>query len=105
MKLRDFVIPGSLDPRWRSGKDNPADVYTKAVSTEIWGRLYYWFNDSTTMPRPPSARTTLLKEERLGDQNNRNLAESAFSSTFEMIGSSREEQIANVERQISHVRG
>ena len=46
-KLRDFVIRGYVDPRWRSGKDNPADVYTKAVSKETWDHLFRWFNDST----------------------------------------------------------
>jgi hypothetical protein len=32
------------------------------------------------MSGPPSARTALLKEQRLDDQNNRDLAESAFSA-------------------------
>ena len=86
-KLRDFVIRGYVDPRWRSGKDNLADVYTKAVSKEIWDHL----DGSTRMPRPPSARTALLKEQRSDEQNNRDLAESVFFSSFEMIGSSREE--------------
>ena len=53
------------------------------------------------MPGPPSARTALLKEQRLDDQNKRDLAESAFFSGVEMIGISRDEQIANVEWQIS----
>ena len=39
-KLRDFVNRGYVDPRWRSGKDNPVDVYTKAVSKETWDHLY-----------------------------------------------------------------
>ena len=39
-KLRDFVIRGYVDPRWRSGKDNPADVYTKAVSKDEHGIIY-----------------------------------------------------------------
>ena len=66
-----------------------------------WDHLYRWFNDSTMMPWPPSARTALLKKQRSDDENNRDLAESTFFSSFEMIGSSREEQIANVECQIS----
>jgi hypothetical protein len=96
-----FIIRGYVDPRWRSDKDNPADVYTKAISKETWDHLYRWFNDSTRMLRPPSARTALLKKQRLGDQNNKDLAESPFFSTFEMVGLSRVEQIANVEWQIS----
>jgi len=100
-KLRDFVNRGYVDPRWRSGKDNPADVYTKAVSKETWDHLYRWFNDSTRMPGPPSARTALLKEQRSDDQNNRDLAESAFFSNVDLIGTGRDEQIANVEWQIS----
>ena len=101
-KLRDFVIRGYVDPRWRSGKDNPADVYTKAVSKETWDHLYRWFNDSTRMPGPPSARTALLKEQRLDDQNNRDLAESAFFSNVDLIGTGRDEQIANVAWQLSY---
>ena len=54
-KLRDFVNRGYVDPRWWSGKDNPEDVYTKAVSKETWDHLYRWFNDSTRMPGPPSS--------------------------------------------------
>jgi hypothetical protein len=53
------------------------------------------------MPGPPLARTALLKEQRLGDQNNKDLAESAFFSNFDLIGISRDEQIVNVEWQIS----
>ena len=53
------------------------------------------------MPGPPSARTALLKEQRSDHQNNTDLAKSAFFSSFEIAGSSREEQIANVEWQIS----
>jgi hypothetical protein len=71
--MRDFVNRGYVDPRWRSGKDNQADISTEAVSKEIWDHLYWWFNDSTRMPGPPSARTALLKEQRLDDQNNRDL--------------------------------
>jgi hypothetical protein len=48
----------------------------------ITDKLYRWFNDSTRMPGPPSARTALLKEQRLDDQNNRDLAESTFSVTL-----------------------
>jgi hypothetical protein len=46
-KLCDFVIRGYVDPRWRSGKDDPAGVSTKAVSKETWDHLYRWFDDST----------------------------------------------------------
>ena len=53
------------------------------------------------MPGPPSARTALLKEQRSDDQNNRDLAESAFFSNVDLIGTGRDEQIANVEWQIS----
>jgi hypothetical protein len=42
-----------------------------------------------------------LKEQRLDDQNNRDLAESAFFSNFDLIGTYRDKQIANVEWQIS----
>ena len=49
-KLCEFVIRGYVDPRWRNSTDNIADVYTKAVSKEIWDHLYQWFNDSTRMP-------------------------------------------------------
>jgi hypothetical protein len=100
-KLRDFVIRGYVDPRWRSGKDNLADVHTKTVSKETWNHLYQWFNDSTKMLGPPLARTALLTEQRLDDHNNRDLAESAFFSNFDLIGTGRDEQIANVEWQIS----
>jgi hypothetical protein len=82
-KLRNFVNRGYVDPPWRSGEDNPADVYdTKVVSKETWDHLYRWFNDSTRMPGLPSARTALLKEQRLDDQNNIDLAESTFSVTL-----------------------
>jgi hypothetical protein len=103
-KLCDFFIRGYVDPRWQSGKDNPADIYTEALSEETWNHPYRWFNDSTRMPGPPSARTALSEEQRLEeveDQNNIDLAESAFFSNFEIIGLSRDEQIANVEWQIS----
>ena len=83
---------GYVDPRWRSGKDNPADFYTKAVSKETWDHLYRWFDDR---------RTALLKEQKLDDQNNRDLAESAFFSNVDLIGIGRDEQIANVAWQIS----
>ena len=53
------------------------------------------------MPGPPSARTALLKEQRLDDQNNRDLAESTFFSNVDLIGTGRDEQIANVAWQIS----
>jgi hypothetical protein len=53
------------------------------------------------MPRPPSARNALLKEQRLDDQNNRDLAESAFFSNVDLIGTGRDEQIANAAWQIS----
>jgi hypothetical protein len=53
------------------------------------------------IPEPPSARTALLKEQILGDQNNRDLAESAFFSNVDLIGTGRDEQIANVAWQIS----
>jgi hypothetical protein len=81
-----FVNRGYVDPRWRSGKVNPTDVYTKAVNKETWDHLYRWFNLSTMMPGPPSARTALLKEQRLDDQNNRDLAESALFSNVDLIG-------------------
>jgi hypothetical protein len=53
------------------------------------------------MPGPPSARTALLKEQRLDDQNNIDLAELAFFSNFDLIGTCQGEQIANVDWQIS----
>jgi hypothetical protein len=48
------------------------------------------------MPGPPSARTALLKEQRL-----EHLAKSAFFSNVDLIGTGRDEQIANVGWQIS----
>ena len=54
------------------------------------------------MPGPPSARTALLKEQRLDDQNNRDLAESAFFSNVDLFGTGRDEKIANVAWQLSH---
>jgi hypothetical protein len=53
------------------------------------------------MPGPPSACTALLEEQRLDDQNNKDLAESAFFSNVDLIGTCRYEQMANVAGQIS----
>jgi hypothetical protein len=53
------------------------------------------------MPGPPSARNALLKERRLDDQNNIDLAELAFFSNVDLIGTCRDEQIANAAWQIS----
>jgi hypothetical protein len=50
---------------------------------------------------PSWARIALLKEQRLDDHNNTDLAESAFFSNVDLIGTGRDEQIANVARQIS----
>jgi hypothetical protein len=47
-------------------------------------------------------RTALLKEQSLDDQNNKDLAKSAFFSNVDLIGTCRDEQIANVAWQISH---
>jgi hypothetical protein len=49
--------------------------------------------EAARMPGPPSVHTciALLKEQRLDDQNNRDLAESAFSSNVDLIGTGRDE--------------
>jgi hypothetical protein len=43
-----------------------------------------------------------LKEQRLDDQNHRDLAESAFFSNVDLIETGRDEQIANVVWQLSY---
>jgi hypothetical protein len=56
-----------VDPRWRSGEDNPADVYmyTKAVCKETWGHLYRYVETSRSRTwNGKLARTSLQNIRR-----------------------------------------
>jgi hypothetical protein len=67
--------PGGGPPEPEEGQPAEEEPSSKArISAVLEGvvttaaeydHLYRWFNDSTRMPGPPSARTALLKEQRL----------------------------------------
>jgi hypothetical protein len=69
---------------------------------KLWAKFGHHRKGKKVNNLPFPQGESCLKEQRLDDRKNIDLAESAFFSNVDLIGTGRDEQIANVAWQISY---